>query len=75
MDTIKIKEELQARGLMAVLYDTVRAMRPTLARDTVYRAFNEPETDTPLLRLIRNTAVNILSNTANASEEMPAAAA
>ena len=75
MDAAQIKEQLQARGLMATLYDTVRAMRPTLAKDTVYRAFNEPDTDTPLLRLIRSTALNILNNTASTPEEAPTAAA
>jgi len=55
-------EQLSIRNLMGDLWRQLRTLRPTLSRDTVARAFSEPETDTKTLRWIRKEAVALLES-------------
>lgn len=49
----QIGRELKVRRLMSVLYIQLRHIRPTLSKDTVYRAFAEVACNSDLLHTIR----------------------
>ncbi len=59
---IQTGEQLSIRNLMGDLWRQLRVLRPSLSRDTVARAFSEPETDTKTLRWIRKEAAALLES-------------
>lgn len=61
----EISREIKVRGMISDLLAEMRAKRPTLSRDTIYRALDRPEAYTVLLDEIRQTAKLMLrENTA-----------
>lgn len=52
-EILEIGRQLKVRAKMTDLLVLMREKRPTLSRDTIYRAFNEPDCDTELLNEIR----------------------
>ena len=67
MQQVEIQEIgrlIKVRGLISGLHAELKLQRPTLSRDTIYRAFNEPQCYTELLNEIRHTAKRMLNDTA-----------
>lgn len=60
----EIGRQVKVRGIVTEILTELKVMRPTLSRNTIYRAFNEPDTYTDLLDEIRQTAKRLLNHTA-----------
>lgn len=56
----EISREIKVRGMISDLLAEMRGKRPTLSRDTIYRALDKPEAYTILLDEIRRTAKRLL---------------
>lgn len=68
----KIDHELRRLGLRGQLIRKLRVDRPRLTWDTLARAFSEPETQTPLLKWIRDEA-QVMVKVAEMNEVLDAA--
>lgn len=67
MQPLEIQElgkQVKIRGIVTNILQELKEKRPTLSRDTIYRAFNNPNTYTELLNEIRQTAKRLLNHTA-----------
>lgn len=64
----EIARQIKVRGLISDLLSEMRVQRPTLSRDTIYRALDKPETYTVLLDEIRRTAKRLLEENAAVQE-------
>jgi len=56
----QLGNKLAVRRLKSLLWKRLRIERPTLARDTIMRAFKMPDTNSVLFDWIYNEAVKIL---------------
>lgn len=59
----EIGRQLRVRGQISVLHGIMRMKRPTISKDTIYRAFDNPECDTLLLNDIRQEGKHLLIDT------------
>lgn len=57
----EISREIKVRGLVSDLLAAMKQRRPSISRDTIYRALDRPEANTVLLDEIRQTAKQMLS--------------
>jgi len=68
MEVSEIGKELKVRGLMSELHTRLLRIRPTLSPNTLYRAFNQLDCHTELLRVIRQEGLLLLKEQAAQAE-------